>query len=219
MDIKKRIAIILIVCLTLGFAGCSSKKKSTSPIVFVVHRYSEDSHSTFSMFVNSDGEYFTVGPYGTYTTSEFNKFSDVPSFQKSGVSTGMIIVPLSEYEVEGVLFSQDELAELNGLLSQVSVDTTWNTVRMPEYAYEDFPYTQGIEVYAYVEGAEDNSLCLLSLSNREGGEVPKDPNTFIGYCADDESSMKIVAKLLNKAPLKDKEREYFISYPDCLDAA
>lgn len=41
----------------------------------------------------------------------------------------------------------------------------------------------------------------------------------IGYCADDESSMKIVAKLLNKAPLKDKEREYFISYPDCLDAA
>ena len=38
-------------------------------------------------------------------------------------------------------------------------------------------------------------------------------------CADDESSMKIVAKLLNKAPLKDKEREYFISYPDCLDAA
>jgi hypothetical protein len=39
------------------------------------------------------------------------------------------------------------------------------------------------------------------------------------HCADDESSMKIVAKLINKAPLKDKEREYFISYPDCLDAA
>ena len=215
---RKIIALVISLCFILGFAGCSPKKTSTAPIVFVFCKInSSDGNETYSLFINEDGEYFTVGPEGTYTDREFNGLSDVPSYNKSGVSTGMIYTGLSEYKVEGELYTADEINELKLLLEQIPPDAPYEMITMPEYEYSDFPDVQHISVTARREGMEYDSLCLLSLYNQDGGERRKFPNTYIGDCVNDANSIKIVSSILERVPLKDIEREYFRNYPDNMD--
>lgn len=213
------ISIIMFFCLVLCFSGCAQKKKSTAPVLFVFSKTNySDANDSYSLFINEDGEYFTVGPGGTYTISEFNGLSDVPSFEKSGVADGMIYTELSEYKVEGELFTADEIRELKDLLGQIPADAPWETITMPEYEYTDFPAHQTILITAHVEGEENDALWLLSLFNLDGGERPKAPNTYIGDCVNDANGMKIACRILERVPLKDIEREYFSKYPDNLDA-
>ena len=216
---RKISALVLILCLAMCFTGCSSKKKSTAPVLFVFSKTNySDGNATYSLFINEDGEYFTVGPSGTYTLSEFDSLSDVPSFEKSGVVNGTIYTELSEYKVEGELFTADEINELKDLLEQIPSDAPYETITMPEYEYTDFPSHQTILITAHVEGEEYDSLWLLSLFNLDGGERPKAPNTYIGDCINDENGMKIAGRILERVPLKDIEREYYSKYPDYLDA-
>ena len=209
----------MILCLVLCFAGCSSKapkKKSTAPIMFVFckicHSYRP---SSFSLFINEDGEYFTVGSKGTYLESEFNKLSDVPSFEKPQVSNGTLYTELSEYEVEGQLFNADEVKELTGLLEKIPSDPPCASISMPKYDSRVLPEKQTILLTAKTDGSDPR--WLLSLFNTDGGERRKFPNTYIGDCINDENSMKIVSRIMEKVPLKDAEKEYFSVYPDYLN--
>ena len=218
MNSRKLLSLLMALCLTICFAGCSPKKTSTAPIMFVFSKMDySDANATFSLFINEDGEYFAVAPEGTYTSMEFKQLYDGPSYNKSLVSTGMMITELSEYKVEGTLFTPEEMAELKALLEQIPEDAEWDFISMPQYDYADFPDTQMVVLYGRDEAAEGNSRHLFGLSNEEGGELRKAPDSFIGYCVDDEGSMKIVDKILGKMPLKDKELDYYGSYREYLD--
>ena len=71
-------------------------------------------------------------------------------------------------------------------------------------------------VFSKMDYSDANATFSLFI-NEEGGELRKAPDSFIGYCVDDEGSMKIVDKILGKMPLKDKELDYYGSYRDYLD--
>lgn len=216
---KKPILIFLLVSF-MALAGCSAQKqKSTSPILLVFDKTcTTDGNASFSLLINENGEYFTVGPNCTYTLSEFGKLSDVPSYMKSGVASSMYFVDLKEYEVEGELFTAEEMKEIRALLGAIPADVLEKSVSMPEYDMADFAEKQVVTIHVRSEGREGDSLRLLALSNREeGGERPFNPNTFIGDFVDDENSTKLIDMLLEKVPLKDLERDYYLSYPEYVD--
>ena len=217
---KKYMLILLLVFSVLLVGGCSSKKQtSNAPIVLAFCKTCHtDGNDSFTLFVNENGEYFTVGPNRTYTTSEFCEMPDVPSFNKNGVATGMIFVDLTEYEVEGELFTTEEMKEIMALVDAIPADVSEKSVSMPEYDMAAFPEKQVVTIHVRSEGREGDSLRLFALSNREeGGERPFNPNTFIGDFVDDENSTKLIDMLLEKVPLKDLERDYYLSYPEYVD--
>lgn len=217
---KKYMLLFLMIFAFLFSGACSSQKQtSTAPIVLVFTKACyTDGNASFSLFVNENGEYFTVGPNCTYTEHGFSKLNDVPAFEKSGVASGMIFTDISEYEVEGELFTSDEMKKIMKLKDSIPADVFEETVSMPEYNTADFYETQIVTINVRSEGREGDSLRLFALSNsEEGGERPFNPNTFIGDFVDDENSAKLIDMLLEKAPLKDLERDYYLSYPEYVD--
>lgn len=215
---KKRILISLLV-FTMLLGGCSaSKQKSTAPIELAFCKTCHtDGNESFSLFVNENGEYFTVGPNRTYTSAEFCKMLDIPSFEKIGVESGIMFVDLPEYEVEGELFTPDEMKEIMKLKDSIPSNVSEETVSMPEYNTADFYETQIVTINVRSEGREGDSLRIFAMSNLEGGERPKKPNTFIGDFVNDENSRQLIDMILEKVPIKDVERDYYLDYPDHID--